>query len=119
MDSRSTEILDVLRARGALSKEEIVQTWGLSEQEYADLKRDFSAIANVEPGPRKVGGFRAKSRRSVIPTEAAEEPIPIPGAAWETIAVARLCELFQHKELEDLLGDLVYTVRLARKTATG
>jgi len=31
--AQQQEILDVLRARGALSKDEIVKTWGLSEPE--------------------------------------------------------------------------------------
>ena len=55
MESRSTEILEVLRARGLLSKEEIVQTWSLEEAQYADLKRDFSRIASQ--------AYRAKTRR--------------------------------------------------------
>jgi len=58
----------------------------------------------MEPGPRKVGAFRVKSRRSPLPAESGQEPTPIPGAAWEAVAVERLCELFQHKELEDLQG---------------
>ena len=38
---------------------------------------------------------------------------------WESQAVNRLVELLAHRELEDLLGDLVYTVRRARQLMTG
>src|SRR6266545_4990490 len=119
MDAKAKEILEVLRAHGTLSKDEIVTTWSLREPEYIALRHALASAQDVESGPRKVGGFRIKARRSPLPTETPEGSTPIPGASWEAMAVNRLSELLQHRELEDLLGNLVYTVRLARKTATG
>jgi DNA repair protein RadD len=119
MSSVRSDILDVLRGRGSLSKEDVLGIWRLSEEQYADLKRELLELPDVESGPRKVGGFRIRNRKTALPPDSDTQAGSIPGAAWEARAVARLCELFQHRDLEELLGDLVYTVRLARKTATG
>jgi hypothetical protein len=77
-DAKANAVLTVLRARGALSKEDVVQTWSFAEPEYAELKKFLLKLQDVESGPRKVGGFRIKARRSRLPDEAPQESSPIP-----------------------------------------
>lgn len=119
MNPRCQDILDVLRSRGSLDKVDIVSTWALSEEDYTALKKEFSKLHDVEPGPQKVGGFRIKAKRGHLSTSEEYPAGPIPGEVWESAAITKLCELLQHQELENLLGNLVYTVRLSRKLQTG
>lgn len=119
MNPRFQEILETLRARGLLEKDEILSTWTLTQDDYAALRKDFSKISDVEPGPRKIGGFQVKEKRGHLPRSEEYPANPIPGEGWEQAAIARLCELLQHQELEELLGDLRRTVRLSRKQQTG
>src|SRR5690606_3302212 len=48
-----------------------------------------------------------------------EVPEPVFRAEHERVASARLVELLSHADLEELLGDLVYTIRRARTRQTG
>jgi hypothetical protein len=113
------DIINVILGRGELSKDEIKLLWGFDEEAYAQLKLDLADETLIEPGSRGSGGFAAKfKRRPKAPDEAAPAP-RILGTKWEQSAADRLAALLSHAELEELLGDLVYTIRRARMQATG
>lgn len=113
------DIKNVLFSLGELSKEDIQRLWGLDDAQYADLKSSLDRERLIEPGPRGRGGFVVHvRRRPLAPLEEAETAFVV-HQPWETEAVARLAELFSHKELEEFLGDLVYSVRRARTQMTG
>jgi hypothetical protein len=112
------DIISVILSRGELSKDDIKLMWGLDENAYADLKTELAEEKVIEAGPRGSGGFSVKfKRRPKAPDETATAPIL--GTAWEQTAAARLAESLSHAELEELLGNLEYTIRRARAQATG
>ena len=102
MSALFEDILETLRVRGSLVKDDILSTWSLSEDEYAELRTNFLKILDVESGPKKVGGFRIKAKRDRLPTSNEYPARPVPAEGWEQNAIDRLCELLQHKELEKL-----------------
>jgi len=112
------EIARAVLDTGALTKEEILEAWGLGEEEYRELQQALTAYPEIEPGPPGTGGFEARRRRGRFPEEAAAGPILL-RADWEARTVDRLAELLQHAELEDLLGHLLYTLRQARRESEG
>lgn len=113
------DIKKVLIDAGELSKDEIRAIWGLSEEEYEELKLALATERLITSGPRGKGDFAVHVRKRPLPAppEAASE-LRLE-SDWENIAVERLAALFSHAELERLLGDLVYTVRRARTQLTG
>lgn len=114
-----TEIIQMILDRGSLTKDDILQLWGLTEVDYALLKNALDGEKLIEPGPRRIGGFVARFNRkpvAVVDTDIAE---PTFKAEYERVASARLAELLSHADLEELLGDLVYTIRRARTRQTG
>lgn len=113
------EILKRLRDRGYIEKEEILSAWSLTEDEYTELRKDFAKHKDIEPGPQRIGGFRIKPKRGSLPTPQEYPVMQFASEDWEQIAIRRLCELLQHQELENFLGDLKHTVRLSRKIQTG
>jgi len=113
-----SEIARAVLDTGALTKEEILEAWGLGEEEYRELQQALTAFPEIEPGPPGTGGFEARRRRGRFPEESAAGPILL-RADWEARAVDRLAELLQHAELEELLGHLLYTLRQARKESEG
>ena len=119
MNALAKDILEVLRSRGALTKDEIVTAWDMSPNDYEIIKKELLKQPSVGPGPKGTGGFQLSLPKSRLPSPEAEEVEGIHGEPWENATVARLVELLQHKELEDLLGTLVWTVRAARKLRTG
>lgn len=103
--------------QGALTKAEIVSAWQLEDDAaYSELKAMLLARGRVELGPRRVGGFQAKRQRDTLPEET-QARLLLEG--WESTVTERLAELLQHKELEELLGGLAYTVRESRRLDTG
>jgi DNA repair protein RadD len=112
------EVLEAVRGRGRVSKQEIDEIWSLTHEQYAELKHFMARQTGIDPGPRRIGGFVVHQRAGQLPEEPVE-PEPFDSTLWEVEGARRLTELLQHKELEELLGDLVYTVRVARKAATG
>lgn len=97
--------------QGSLTKEQIVLGWELTEEQYSDVKRVLTARGKVEAGPPRIGGFRAREQRGRLPDEHKDSVLR---EVWEEAIVQRLTGWFQHKELEELLGDLAYTVRQSR-----
>ena len=113
------DIINVILSRGELSKDDIKLMWGLDDEAYTQLKSDLAAETLIERGPRGSGGFAAKfTRRPKAPDESSPTP-QILATAWEQAAAERLGQLLGHAELEELLGELVYTIRRARLQATG
>lgn len=113
------EIKQMILDRGQLSKEDILQLWGLSEGDYSLLKQDLDGEKLIEPGSRRIGGFVARFNKRPAAVVDDEVPEPTFRAEYERIASARLVELLSHADLEELLGDLVYTIRRARMRQTG
>lgn len=113
------DIVHTILSRGWLTKDEIMSGWRLDEEGYAALRAVFRTKPLIEPGPRGVGGFRAKIRRPIA--DVAEGPTleRFFSTAWENATVDRLAELLRHDEIERLLGDLLYTVRRMRLAETG
>jgi superfamily II DNA or RNA helicase len=105
------EIEAAVIEQGSLIKEEIVLGWELSEDQYAEVKRVLTGRGRVEAGPPRIGGFRAKEQRGRLPEEREDSVLR---EGWEEAVVQRLTDWFQHKDLEELLGDLAYTVRQSR-----
>ena len=99
--------------QGALTKDEILLAWELDEEGYSEVRRRLIARVHFVAGSQRVGGFRAKDQRGRLPEEGADT---ILREQWEDQVVGRLAQLFQHKELEDLLSYLAYTVRQSRVT---
>ncbi len=114
----SSEIARSVLDTGGLSKEEILEAWGLGEEEYRELQRVLARNPEIEPGPPGKGGFEARRRRGRLPDEETARPILL-RADWEARTVERLAELLQHAELEELLGSLLYTLRQARREFEG
>lgn len=113
------EIIQMILDRGGLTKDDILQLWGLSEADYAALKAALDGEKLIEPGPRRTGGFVARFNRKPAPVVDSEVAEPTFKSEYERIASARLVELLSHAELEELLGALVYTIRRARTRQTG
>jgi len=113
------DIINVILSRGELSKSDIQKLWGIDEEAYENLKQDLAAEKLIEPGNRRSGGFFAKfTRRPSVPKEQ-DSPQSVLVTPWEQTAIQRLEELLSHADLEELLGDLVYTIRRARVQLTG
>ena len=109
--STRRDIINVILGRGYLSKDEIKSMWNLDEDGYANLKDDLDTEALIEPGPRGSGGFTAKFNKRPKASADGETDTRILASAWEQAAADRISELLSHAELEELLGDLVYTIR--------
>lgn len=115
------EIEDVVRAHGSLSKAEIMSTFSLTEEDYTALRKWFDRRPGIVAGPQRTGGFclSARARDGGGPAPVDETSFVTVTQPWERETVARLVELFSHKELEHFVGELLYTIRLARKESTG
>jgi DNA repair protein RadD len=107
------EIEQAVLEQGSLTKAQIMETWDLDEGQYAELRTALLARGRVEAGPSRIGGFRSRPQKGPLPVERPDGD-GILREQWEDQVVARLIELLQHSELEELLGDLAYTVRQSR-----
>lgn len=110
-DSVVADIEAAVVEQGGLTKEQIVLGWELTEERYSEVRRILAGRDNLDPGPPRIGGFRAKGQRGRLPEERKDAVLR---EQWEEEVVRRLTDWFQHKELEELLGDLAYTVRQSR-----
>jgi DNA repair protein RadD len=118
VDKVYADIVSVILGRGAMSKAEIVDTWGLDSEQYDYLKSKLQKERLLEIGSKGVGGFRAHFAKRAQKPES-EETAKFFTTDWENAATDRLRELLSHEELENLLGNLIYTVRKARIEMTG
>jgi superfamily II DNA or RNA helicase len=112
------DITQTIIERGELSKADIQRLWSIDDESYNELQRELASVKLLQPGGRGRGGFRARYAK---PPKRADESIPSPEFEhdWQNRGVERLAELLSHARLEELLGDLVYTVRRARQQMTG
>jgi DNA repair protein RadD len=119
LDEIAEELVTAVLARGELSKLEVMETWSVDDSGYRAIQK---LVANrselIEPGPPRIGGFRAAIRKGKLPNESESEDL-VQSASWEVTAVERMSELLEHKELEQLLGTLVSPLRQLRKEKTG
>ena len=99
--------------QGSLTKDQIILGWELTGEGYGEVRRILTARGKVESGPSRIGGFAAKNQRGKLPEEP-EGDDSLLREGWEDEVVRRLTDWFQHKDLEELLGDLAYTVRQSR-----
>jgi DNA repair protein RadD len=113
-----TEIVSAVQDQGALSKAEVMEAWGLGEEEYREIQARLSRDPDIEPGAPGTGGFTARHRRGRFPEESAGSPLLL-REGWERHAVERLVDLLPHAVLEDLLADLLYTLRQVRQRTEG
>jgi DNA repair protein RadD len=113
-----TEIASAVQDQGALSKAEVMEAWGLGEEEYREIQARLARDPDIEPGAPGTGGFTARHRRGRFPDEAATGPLLL-REGWERSAVERLVDLLPHAVLEDLLADLLYTLRQVRLRTEG
>ena len=105
------EVVLALLEQGELTKSQILETWGLAEEDYKELQKNvLKKNDSIEKGSQKVGGFVVRKRKSRLPDEASSDRFLL-RTEWEKQAVQRLDELLQHAELEELLGSLLQTVR--------
>jgi hypothetical protein len=117
MDNRIEQIINYVLDNGEITKDEILSAFDVAEEGYAEIKRGVLKHQLIESGARHTGGFVVKKRKDKTPDET--ESGPTFSTEWENTAVKRLCELLQHRELEELLGPVAQTVRQARTHATG
>lgn len=113
-----SEVAQAVLDRGSVTKDEVMETWGLDETGYRGLQEWLSDHPEIDPGPPGTGGFEARRRRGRLPDEAAGSPILL-RSEWEVRTVDRLVELLQHAEIEGLLGNLLYSLRQVRKETEG
>lgn len=113
------DIRKVLVDVGELSKDDIVAMWSLSEAEYIELKAALAREPLFSPGPKGKGGFVVNVKKKPLPAPAEADSDVALHSAWENAAVDRLATLLNHAELENLLDELVYTLRRARTKLTG
>jgi DNA repair protein RadD len=117
-DSVLDDVAAMVRDRGAVTRAEIMEAFGLNDEDYAVLRARLTKFRDIKAGPKKRGGFElAVSRREAPPPEARSDEFAGLGE-WEEEAVGRLCELFQHRHLEEMLGGLVHTIREFRRHHT-
>jgi superfamily II DNA or RNA helicase len=112
------DVINTIIERGELSKSDIQKLWGVSDEQYVELQRELADQKLLVPGPKGKGGFEARYAKRA---KAADESAPGPTFEheWQNRGLERLVELFSHNDLENLLGDLVYTVRRSRQQMTG
>jgi DNA repair protein RadD len=116
--SLHSEIAGAVQDQGSLSKAEVMEAWGLGEEEYREIQARLSHDPDIEPGAPGTGGFAARHKRGRFPDEAAGGPLLL-REGWEQSAVDRLVELLPHAAIEELLADLLYTLRQVRLKSEG
>jgi superfamily II DNA or RNA helicase len=112
------EIAEAIVEHGWLTKERIVETWGLTDADYTALQQRLDRDRRLERGPRGTGGFVARRRRR-SEEEGGTSPSPLTTAVWERVAVGRIEEVLRQSELEELIGSLESGIRNARRIRTG
>jgi DNA repair protein RadD len=115
IDELADEVEQRILERGGFTKAEVIRFWPIDEDSYSTLKSILLRRGRVEIGPRRVGGFQAKRQRDGLPPETEARLLL---EEWERTVTQKLADLLQHKDLEDLLGGLAYTVRESRRLDT-
>lgn len=113
------DIKRVILDRGGLSKEEVRELWQLDEAQYQSLREILDRERIIEPGPKGIGGFRARPIRRQLPAVETASGEALRELDWESAAIDRLAELLDYKQLEEELDELAYALRRARLKQTG
>ena len=111
------QIADSVLESGRLSKEAICTAWDLSDEQYDQVRRSLAHDARVGRSGSRRGGLAARKRKGALP-EDSEGDQPLLTSSWEAATVERLTAIFLHRDLEELLGDLLFTLRQVRKHET-
>src|SRR4030067_3636487 len=100
-------------------KNEILLTYGISEEHYSALKDEvLSRFRDLEAGPHKMGGFQLKARRYKETTE--DEGFNAgPQIAWEVETVKILSQRVQYNHQDEMLGPLKGALRAYRQEIYG
>src|SRR5262249_10223802 len=113
------DVVQAVLEQGELTKSQIMETWGVSAEDYAELQKGvLKKNSSIEKGPPRAGGVAIKKRKGKFTDEEEGEDLLL-RTEWEKQAVTRLSEVLPHSDLEDLLGSLLQTVRQVRKEQTG
>lgn len=112
-----SEVVESLKERLALSKDEILGTWGLSEDGYELLKKRLASTPRIDSGPQGRGGFTYKPKTAPPLQQTQDARLSL--TLWQFDAVERLVQLFDYEALEKLVGLLAYSLRVLRKHQTG
>lgn len=112
------EVRDIVHERGHVNKNEIVETYRLTEDDYAELQEQILKDPSIRKGPKRSGGFVFQEKRQRIPEKPSKES-PLLTTQWERETVERLTELLTKDILGTLLGDLERAVRRLRNRETG
>lgn len=112
------EVFSAVLDHGELTKQQIVETWGLSDDGYRDVQRLLIKKRGVDSGPPRIGGFVATLPRRHDDEEVDDSPLVL-RTEWERAVVARLEALLKQSDLESLVGTLESTIRSARRIRTG
>lgn len=119
-DADAREILQAILDQGQLSKLEIMEGWGLGEEQYSDLQIYVGESRKpIIRGPRGTGGFVVQQPANRNRDDAVEADSLLATAPWETSAIDRLLVLLTKPQLEELVRPLVQAVRRAREQETG
>ncbi len=108
------EVVELLRERGSLSKDDITDLLELDDLTYGRVARKLRTRREVEALPG--GGFemRVGRTRGVAEVEESDDatgPTNDPGLEWQNLAISRLMQLFLLRELKLLVGSkLVYAM---------
>ncbi|MEO8035203.1 MAG: DEAD/DEAH box helicase family protein, partial [Acidobacteriota bacterium] len=113
----AAEVLDVTLERGRLTKEEIVETWGLDDEQYREVHKILCADKRLESGPRHTGGVVVKQQR--VRSEDGLGPSTVQLEGWARTTADRLEAVLSQSELLKLVADLESGIRNARRILTG
>lgn len=113
------EVREAVLETGGLTREEIIETWGLDEEEYQRLHSELKRLDGFESGGRHIGGIKRADKPRSAREDEGFDLAEFRSEGWEGAAARRLSELLDFRKLEELLGDLRYTLRQARLKQTG
>ncbi|MBN1509937.1 MAG: DEAD/DEAH box helicase [Sedimentisphaerales bacterium] len=112
------EVREIVLERGHVNKSDIVETYRLTEDNYAELQEQILADRSIRKGPRRSGGFVLQEERQTVSEKLSDES-PLLTTQWERDTVGRLTQLLTRDTLKTLLGDLHRAVRRLRDKETG
>ena len=65
------EIVQAVHDQGRLTKAQVLDSYGVLEEEYKDLLSEVLVKDGlIEKGPRRIGGFEVRKRKGQLPDKA-------------------------------------------------